>query len=73
VTNTGVTALIDARGELVKSLPMFTAAAMETELAVLNGQTAYVRFGDWFAWALSAIAAAVVLRRVVERAKTARR
>ena len=73
VTNTGVTALIDARGELVKSLPMFTAAAMETELAVLNGETAYVRFGDWFPWGLSAIAAAVVLRRTVARAKTARR
>jgi apolipoprotein N-acyltransferase len=70
VTNTGVTSLINAKGELVQTLPMFTAGAMETEVEILNGETYYVRFGDWFAWALTAIAFAIVLfnlKRVMRR------
>ena len=61
VTNTGVTSLINAKGELVKSLPLFTAADMQIEVEILNGETYYVRFGDWFAWALTVISIAIVL------------
>jgi apolipoprotein N-acyltransferase len=50
VTNTGVTSLVNAKGELVKNLPMFTAAVMQAEVDILNDETYYVRFGDWFAW-----------------------
>jgi apolipoprotein N-acyltransferase len=64
VTNTGVTSLINAKGELVKTLPMFTAGTMETEVDILNGETYYVRFGDWFAWALTAISFGIVLLNV---------
>jgi apolipoprotein N-acyltransferase len=53
VTNTGVTSLVNAKGELVKTLPMFTAVTMPTEVEILNGETFYVRFGDWFAWAMT--------------------
>ena len=70
VTNTGVTSLINAKGELVKTLPMFTAAVMETEVEILNGETYYVRFGDWFAWALTAMSFGIVLfnlKRVMRR------
>jgi apolipoprotein N-acyltransferase len=61
VTNTGVTSLINAKGELVKTLPMFTEAVMQTDVDILNGETYYVRFGDWFAWTLTAILVAIVL------------
>src|SRR5262245_1079152 len=61
ITNTGVTSVINARGELVKSLPMFTASQLQTEVDILNGETFYVRFGDWFAWMLTAIAVGLVL------------
>ena len=61
VTNTGVTSLVNAKGELVKTLPMFSEAVMETEVEILNGESYYVRFGDWFAWALTAIAFGIVL------------
>jgi apolipoprotein N-acyltransferase len=53
VTNTGVTSLVNAKGELVKTLPMFTPAVMQTEVEILNGETLYVRFGDWFAWGMT--------------------
>jgi apolipoprotein N-acyltransferase len=64
VTNTGVTSLVNAKGEIVKTLPMFTGAVMETEVEILNGETYYVRFGDWFAWALTAIAVGIALFHV---------
>jgi apolipoprotein N-acyltransferase len=32
---------------------MFTPAGMQTEVEVLNEQTYYVRFGDWFAWGIT--------------------
>lgn len=61
VTNTGVTSLVNAKGELVKTLPMFTAAVLQTEVEILNGDTYYVRFGDWFAWGLTIVALGLVL------------
>ena len=61
VTNTGVTSVVNAKGEIVQTLPMFTGALMETEVEILNGETFYDRFGDWFGWTLTAISAAVLL------------
>jgi apolipoprotein N-acyltransferase len=61
VTNTGVTSLVDARGAVVKTLPMFTAATLEIEVDILSEETFYVRFGDWFAWGITLMAAAIAL------------
>ncbi len=56
-----MTSVVNAKGELVQSLPLFTAAVMQTDVEILNGETYYVRFGDWFAWGLTAIAIGVLL------------
>ena len=69
VTNTGVTSLVNAKGEIVKTLPMFTSAVMQTDLEILNGETYYVRFGDWFAWTLTALSLALVLLQVKRMVK----
>jgi apolipoprotein N-acyltransferase len=61
VTNTGVTSLVNAKGEVVKTLPMFTTAAMPAEVDILNTETYYVRFGDWFAWGMTIVSMAVIL------------
>jgi apolipoprotein N-acyltransferase len=61
VTNTGATTVIDATGATVQSLPTFTGAVMSSNVDLLEGETFYVRFGDWFAWAMSAISLLVVL------------
>ncbi len=61
VTNTGVTSVIDAKGEMIQSLPLFTSAVLKTEVALLDGETLYVRFGDWFAWGATLISFAVIL------------
>ncbi|HXG52570.1 MAG TPA: apolipoprotein N-acyltransferase [candidate division Zixibacteria bacterium] len=49
-TNTGVTALIDAKGDIEQHLPLFVPQVLRAKAAILEGETIYVRFGDWFAW-----------------------
>jgi apolipoprotein N-acyltransferase len=61
VTNTGVTSLVDAKGRMVQSLPMFVPEVLKSEVDILDGDTLYVRYGDWFAWGLTIIAAAIFL------------
>lgn len=45
-TNTGVTAIIDARGNLLASLPLFTAGSLTGEIQGYAGSTPYVRWGN---------------------------
>lgn len=47
-TNTGITAVTDHRGRVVKSLPWFTTGVLEAEIAGRQGDTPYLRWGDWF-------------------------
>jgi apolipoprotein N-acyltransferase len=61
VTNTGVTSFINAKGEIVETLPIFTPVVLKTQVEILEGETFYVRFGDWFAWGVTLISAAIVL------------
>jgi apolipoprotein N-acyltransferase len=61
VTNTGVTSLVNAKGEMVDSLPMFVQEVMKAEVDILEGETLYVRYGDWFAWSMTIVGAAILL------------
>jgi apolipoprotein N-acyltransferase len=61
VTNTGVTSLVNAKGEVAQLLPTFTPAVMHSAIDVLSGETYYVRFGDWFAWGLTIVSAGILL------------
>jgi len=61
VTNTGVTTFINAKGEFVESLPIFTPGILKTEAEILDEETLYVRFGDWFAWGMTLVAIAIIL------------
>jgi apolipoprotein N-acyltransferase len=61
VTNTGVTSLVNAKGEVVKLLPMFTPTVLQIDVDVLNETTYYVRFGDWFAWAITLATLGLIL------------
>ena len=46
-TNTGVTAAINERGEIIKALPQFTRAVLEIDAQPRQGITPFVRWGDW--------------------------
>ena len=45
-TNTGVTAIIDARGHIVSSLPLFTSGSLRGDIQGYAGSTPYVRWGN---------------------------
>jgi apolipoprotein N-acyltransferase len=45
-TNTGVTAIIDARGHLLAHLPLFTAGSLKGQIQGYAGSTPYVRWGN---------------------------
>ncbi|MDQ1313913.1 MAG: apolipoprotein N-acyltransferase [Pseudomonadota bacterium] len=45
-TNTGVTAIIDAKGRMLASLPLFTAGSLSGKIQGYAGSTPYVRWGN---------------------------
>ena len=55
-TNTGMTAHIDARGQVIAALPAHTSGALDIRVQGTEGLTPYVRFGNWPALGLALIA-----------------
>jgi apolipoprotein N-acyltransferase len=45
--NTGISAIIDDRGNVVQQIPWDTAAMLVGEIERKSGRTIYARFGDW--------------------------
>lgn len=64
-TNTGATAMIDARGQVTARLPYLSAAALEATVRGYRGTTPYVRHGDWPA--LAAIVVGLVTALLMGR------
>lgn len=67
VTNTGVTTLINARGEIQEALPIFVPAVLQANVELLEGETLYVSYGDWFAWSVSLAGLAVIFVQFYRR------
>jgi apolipoprotein N-acyltransferase len=62
VTNTGLTTVINPKGEMLETLPLFSPAVLTAKVEIMEGETLYVRYGDWFAWMTVAGAMLMVLR-----------
>jgi apolipoprotein N-acyltransferase len=62
-TNTGATAVIDARGNVTAQLPLFTLGSLQASVQPYEGATPYVRWGDWPAVLLSVLLLAWGARR----------
>jgi apolipoprotein N-acyltransferase len=60
VTNTGVTDVVDPAGRVLLRMPVFQPAATVTEVRRLHLGSVYTRFGDWFAWLVTAAALAAL-------------
>ena len=65
-TNTGVTAAINEKGEIVKSLPQFVRGALEIEVQPRTGTTPYVFWKDWMILGVLvlALAGGCIVKRV---------
>lgn len=65
-TNTGVSAVIDHRGAVLDSLPLFSRAGLTVEIQPRAGATPFVLAGNWLALGLAlamAVAGALLARR----------
>ncbi|MGM0564363.1 MAG: apolipoprotein N-acyltransferase [Pseudomonadota bacterium] len=56
-TNTGITAAIDARGEVVATIASFEAGVLTTSLRPHSGSTPFMRLGQWYLGWLIVVAA----------------
>jgi apolipoprotein N-acyltransferase len=46
-TNTGVTAITDARGKIIAQIPQFEVGVLNAKITTTEGFTPYARFGSW--------------------------
>ncbi len=60
-TNDGITAVIDPRGSVVKQMPSFVEMSMRMPFDFITDETAYTRYGDWFAWGCLAAGLAMAI------------
>lgn len=49
-TNTGISAFVDATGNIVSQSPLMGASVLIADVPMMRGETVYARLGDWFAW-----------------------
>lgn len=59
VTNSGISALLTAEGQVIDELPQFIAGSQFWQAQARRNLTTYVRYGDWFAG--SAVALTLLL------------
>lgn len=70
VTNTGITAYINERGEVIEPTAGYTEDVRVWSVAKSDGsQTLYVRWGDWFAWVCVAVTLGLMVLGYARRAR----
>ncbi len=62
-TNTGLTTVIDPAGRMAAPLPLFSEGALKATVPLMELDTVYVRYGDWFAWLMTLVSVAAVAVR----------
>ncbi|MEO6590594.1 MAG: apolipoprotein N-acyltransferase [Pyrinomonadaceae bacterium] len=68
VTNVGITAYINERGEISDAADVYTEATRTWTISKSNGeQTFYVRFGDWFAWFCIFVSLVLLIFAILKR------
>ena len=65
--NDGVTAVVDPLGRTLTRLERHISSFLVGEYALMNGQTLYVRWGDWIIWVALVYALIVVGVRILIR------
>ncbi|MCG2582003.1 MAG: apolipoprotein N-acyltransferase, partial [Marinobacter sp.] len=66
-TNNGVTAIIDHKGQLAKTIPQFERAVLTGDVFTANGSTPYMQTGSWPVLTLALILIVFVRERVIPK------
>jgi apolipoprotein N-acyltransferase len=68
VTNVGITAYINERGEVLDAAQPYTEDTRVWSVAKSDGsQTFYVKYGDWFAWLCTIVTLGLVIAGLKKR------
>ncbi|ORM65873.1 apolipoprotein N-acyltransferase [Pantoea rodasii] len=62
-TNNGVTAVVNANGDVEKAIPQFTRDVLEAKVTPTSGETPYAKAGIWPVWILTLIGLIVAMIR----------
>jgi len=65
--NTGLSAIIDPRGRTTAETGLFQTAVLRGTFGLRDGQTVYVRYGDWFVLLAVLLLAVPVAVRAISR------
>ena len=66
-TNTGISAVVGASGEVVAKTPLRQRAVLVYQAPLLTGETLYVKWGDWFALGCVCFVTLTVLYERIKR------
>jgi apolipoprotein N-acyltransferase len=62
-TNNGITAVVNAQGDVVSELPQFTRNVLESNVTPTQGMTPYSHLGEWPVWLASLLLVILALLR----------
>lgn len=65
--NDGVTAVVDPHGKTLTRLERHIPSSLVGDYALMNGQTPYVRWGDYIVWLTAIYAAIIIVVRMLNR------
>jgi len=65
--NTGISAVIDSGGRMVKTLPLLQAGVLTATVPIRGERTLYARYGDWWVGLCMLLFAAALVRRFLQR------
>lgn len=65
VSNPGVSAVIDGRGEIVDKIPLNTAGHLDVQVSLMHYKTPYTWFGNWAFWVIWIALFALAMRQSV--------
>jgi apolipoprotein N-acyltransferase len=65
VSNSGVSAVIDGRGEIVDKMPLNTSGHLDVQVPLMHYQTPYALFGNWAYWVAWIALCVLAIRRSV--------
>ncbi|PLR38794.1 apolipoprotein N-acyltransferase [Chimaeribacter californicus] len=70
-TNNGVTAAVDAKGNVIKQIPQFTRQVLDVRVTPATGLTPYARFGTLPLWVFTLLAGGAALFAAMRRPRAA--